>query len=64
MRSNPGRGESEGISTSTAQGASGRGKRRRRRRKALAGSCLLNTMQRWRMACDYNLKGFYALKGN
>lgn len=62
-RSSPARSEHEGISASTAQGAPGK-RRRRRKRTALARSCLPNTMRRWRMARDYNLKGFYALKGN
>lgn len=36
----------------------------RNRRSTTGGSCLLGKTWRWRMARDYNLEGFYALKGN
>lgn len=48
------------MGASTAQGL----REEEEKEERLARSWLLNTMQTCRMACDYNLKGFYALKRN
>lgn len=42
----------------------GKKEKEEKEEERLARSWLLNTMQRCRMARDYNFKGFYALKGN